>query len=193
MSDLIRTARKRAGLTGGRLGERLGITAGAVSRMERSEREGTIQLDTLRRALDAMGRNLQLDAQPDSPYAGFTPASVTDEINRAIDADEPETALRMLTHALSMLTQHRDRFTQADLERRPSEIGDPRWEQLFRALYADALPGRQRPSWAEPERLDRRWYVFGDYESLRRRAQETTPEGLRKLNIMLDERSLTRA
>ena len=87
MGDLIRTSRSRAGLTGAQLAERLGITVGAVSHMERSERRGTMQLDTLRRALTAMGQDIRLDAVATDPYAAFTRAYVTDEINRAIDHD----------------------------------------------------------------------------------------------------------
>lgn len=44
------------------LADHLGVNVSTVSRMERSERDGTIQLSTLRRALDVMGRDL--DVQP---------------------------------------------------------------------------------------------------------------------------------
>lgn len=194
MGDLIRTSRSRAGLTGAQLAERLGITVGAVSHMERSERRGTIQLDTLRRALAAMGQDLRLDVVATDPYAPFTPANVTDEINQAIDDDRPELALRLVTHAARMIAENPERFSRESLEHRPSEIGDHRWEQLFRALIDDAIPkDRARPSWADPTRLPRAWYPFGQYASLKRRANESTPERLRKLNIMIDERSLSRA
>lgn len=194
MGDLIRTARKHAGLTGAQLAERLGITVGAVSHMERSERRGAIQLDTLRRALAAMGQNIRLDVVATDPYAPFTPANVTDEINQAIDDDRPELALRLVTHAAQMIAEHPEQFSRESLERRPSEIGDHRWEQLFRAIIGDAIPlDRARPSWADPARLPRAWYPFGQYASLKQRAKETTPERLRKLNIMIDERSLSRA
>jgi transcriptional regulator with XRE-family HTH domain len=194
MSDLIRTARRRAGLTGAQLAERLAVTVGAVSHMEQSERRGTIQVDTLRRALAAMGEEVLLDAVASDRYAPFTPARVTDEINRALDENRPELALRLLTHAASVITEHPDRFSRESLERRPSEIGDHRWEQLFRAIVGDAIPrDGARPSWAEPTRLPRAWYPFGEYASLRQRAKQSTPERLRRLNIMVDERSLSRA
>ncbi|MBT2516247.1 helix-turn-helix domain-containing protein [Streptomyces sp. ISL-90] len=194
MSDLIRTARRGAGLTGSQLADRLGISVGAVSHMEQSERRGTIQLDTLRRALAAMGQEIRLDTVARDPYAPFTPANVTDEINRAIDDDRPEFALRILTHAASMIAESPERFSRESLERRPSEIGDHRWEQLFRAIIGDAIPDdRARPSWAEPTRLPRAWYPFGHHASLKSRAKESTPERLRKLNILIDERSLSRA
>jgi len=194
MTDLIRSSRKRAGLTGAQLAERLAITVGGVSHMEQSERRGTIQLDTLRRALAAMGQDIRLDSVDRDPYAPFTPANVTDEINRALDDDRPEFALRALTHAASMIAENPERFSRESLERRPSEIGDHRWEQLFRAVIGDAISDdRARPSWAQPTRLPRTWYPFGQYASLKNRAKETAPDHLRKLNIMIDERSLSRA
>lgn len=194
MSDLIRSSRSRAGLTGAQLAERLGITVGAVSHMERSERRGTIQLNTLRRALAATGCSLQMDAVVADPYAAFAPANVTDEVNGAIDEGRTELALRLMTYAAGMITEYPERFTQEALEYRPSEIGDYRWEQLFRTLIGDAIPqGRARPSWVVPSRLRRPWYPFGQYASLRQRARESTPDRFRKLNIMIDERSLSRA
>ncbi|GAA3860316.1 helix-turn-helix domain-containing protein [Tessaracoccus defluvii] len=193
MSDLIRTSRKRTGLTGAQLADRLGISVGAVSRMERSERAGTIQVDTLRRALAAMGHDVRLDAAPHDPYAAFTPANVTDAINLALDEDRPEYALRLLTQAAATIAAHPARFDDDSLARRPSQIGDNRWEQLFRATMSDAIPSARRPAWAEPTRLSRAWYPFGHYPSLRNRAKAATPERLRILNIMIDQRSLSRA
>lgn len=60
MSSVIRESRERAGLTIYDLAARLGVTAGAVSQMERSEAAGTIKLATLERALNALGRSVQL-------------------------------------------------------------------------------------------------------------------------------------
>lgn len=193
MTDLIRTARKHAGLTGAQLADRLGITVGAVSRMERSERGGTIQIDTLRRALTATGHDLRLETAPHDPYAAFAPANVTDDINLALDEDRPEYALRLLTQAAATIAEHPDRFDEEALERRPSQIGDNRWEQLFRAVIGDAITSSCRPAWAQPTRLPRAWYPFGQYPSLRQRAKDGTPDRLKKLNIMIDQRSLSRA
>ncbi|WP_353816580.1 helix-turn-helix domain-containing protein [Agromyces sp. SYSU T00266] len=194
MSDLIRSSRVSSGLTGAELAERLGVTVAAVSQMEQSERRGTIRLDTLRRALSAMGRDIRLDAVSADPYAPFAPANVTDEVNLALDEGRPEFALRVLTHAASVIAEHPERFSAESLGWRPSEVGDHRWEQLFRAVMGDAIPaGRARPDWAAPTRLRRAWYPFGQYAALKERAKRSTPERLRALNIMLDERSLARA
>jgi transcriptional regulator with XRE-family HTH domain len=192
MTDLIRTTRAQLGLTGHELGERLGVTAGAVSQMERSEREGRIQLDTLRRALRAMDRQLIVDQAVESPYSRYAPARVTDSVAEALADGDTAFALRLITQAAKMVAQHPDALTERELNARPSQLSDPRWEQFLRAMYEDALPEDRRPSWTKPQKLARRWYV-SQFDSLRQRARETTPQRLRDLNIYIDERSLTRA
>jgi transcriptional regulator with XRE-family HTH domain len=190
MSDLIRTTREQLGLTGADLAKRLGVTVGAVSQMERSEREGRIKLDTLERALEAMGRRLSIGASPDSPYANYTPAAVTDQVNDALDERDGSYALRLITHAASVVKAEPDRLTDAELRTRPSRIQDARWEQLFRAIYGDAIPKGRRPEWATPARLNRRWYV-SRFAPLREKAKTSTPDRLRALNIYVDANSLS--
>jgi transcriptional regulator with XRE-family HTH domain len=190
MSDLIRTTREELGLTGSDLAKRLGVTSGAISQMERSEREGRIKLDTLERALEAMGRRLSIGSSPDSPYSDYTPAALTDQINDALDERDGSYALRLITHAASVLKDEPDKLTDAQLRTRPSQIKDGRWEQLFRAVYGDAIPQERRPEWAKPARLNRRWYV-SRFAPLREKAKISTPESLRKLNIYLDANSLS--
>lgn len=51
----IRALRDALGMTAEQLGERMGITQPSVQRLELSEAEGTIQLNTLRRAAEALG------------------------------------------------------------------------------------------------------------------------------------------
>ena len=150
MSDLIRTTRDELGLTGAELAERLGITVGAVSQMERSERGGRIRLETLERALDAMGRRLTIGTAGDGAYADYAPAAVTDQVNEALDQRDQSYALRLITHAAQMLADGSDELTDADLRARPSQIKDGRWEQFFRAVYGRAIPETRRPDWAEP-------------------------------------------
>src|ERR1700733_2316935 len=54
----IRAIREALGMSAAGLAARLGITAGAVTRLEQSEAADRIQLDTLRRAADALGCDL---------------------------------------------------------------------------------------------------------------------------------------
>ncbi len=51
----IRAIRDALGMTAEQLGERLSITQPSVQRLERSEAEDTIQLNTLRRVAEALG------------------------------------------------------------------------------------------------------------------------------------------
>lgn len=60
--SVIASTRRSIGWSMRELAAHLGVNVSTVSRMERSERDGTIQLSTLRRALDVMGRDL--DVQP---------------------------------------------------------------------------------------------------------------------------------
>jgi transcriptional regulator with XRE-family HTH domain len=61
-SDLIRTARRAAGLTQAELARALGTTQAAVARLERTGANPTIK--TLERALQATGHRLELGASP---------------------------------------------------------------------------------------------------------------------------------
>ena len=54
----VRAIREALGMSAATLAERLGTTAGAVSRLEQSEAADRIRLDTLRRAADALGCDL---------------------------------------------------------------------------------------------------------------------------------------
>lgn len=54
----IRAVREALGMSAAALAGRLGITAGAVTRLEQSEAADRVRLDTLRRAADALGCDL---------------------------------------------------------------------------------------------------------------------------------------
>jgi predicted DNA-binding mobile mystery protein A len=54
----VRAVREALGMSASVLAARLGITAGAVTRLEQSEAADRIRLDTLRRAADALGCDL---------------------------------------------------------------------------------------------------------------------------------------
>lgn len=192
MSNLIQSTRTQRRLTGRDLASRLGTTAGAVSQMERSERDGTIQLATLERALRAMGMQTRVGTREETPASRYGPEGVTQTLNEALDEGDTSFALRALTRSTQQLAQHPDAFTADELHYRPSRIKDHRWESLFRALYAAALPQTVRVEWKTAHRLNRPWYP-SEYAALRERAKTTTPPELRALNIFIDQRSLARA
>ena len=54
----VRAIRDALGMTTRQMARRVGVTAMAISSLEESERAGTVQLDTLRRAADALGCDL---------------------------------------------------------------------------------------------------------------------------------------
>lgn len=60
--DLVRDARRNAGLTQAELAKRLGTTQSAIARLERNG--ANPRVDTLSRALDACGRELLLESRP---------------------------------------------------------------------------------------------------------------------------------
>jgi transcriptional regulator with XRE-family HTH domain len=192
MSNVIQSTRKDLGMTGDELARLLNVTRGAVSQMERSERDGSIKLETLRRTLLAMGKSAEITVRPENPSSKYSPERLTQTVNRALDQGDTSFALRALTRATQELRENPEEFDRDALESRSSQIQDPRWEALFRALYSEALPDGVSPAWAEPERLSRPWFV-SQFSPLQDRARTTTPRFLRDLNIFIDERSLTRA
>lgn len=190
MSNLIQTTREELGLTGSQLAARLGTTAAAVSQLERSERDGTIKLASLRRALTAMGRRPIIDVAVDTPGAEYSPDALTDAINTALDQGDETFALRLLTRGAQVARSNPG--VTSETTSRTSRIKDPKWEALFLAIYGEALPEPMRMRLGEPRPLERRWYV-SKYPPLRERAKHSTPQMLRDLNIYLDDRSLARA
>lgn len=63
----IRSIRQALGMTATDLGRRMGITQASVSRMEASEINGSIQLDTLQRAAAAMNCTVVYALIPNPP------------------------------------------------------------------------------------------------------------------------------
>src|SRR5215217_7999866 len=54
----VRAIRDALGMSAADLAERMGVTQSTVARLESSERDGRIQLDTLQRAADALDCDL---------------------------------------------------------------------------------------------------------------------------------------
>src|ERR1035438_1330735 len=65
----VRAVREALGMSAAALSARLGTTAGAVTRLEQSEASDRIQLETLRRAADALGCDLVYLLVPRRPLA----------------------------------------------------------------------------------------------------------------------------
>jgi len=101
----IRAIRDAIGMTGAQLGRKLGMTAQGIASLERSEANGKIQLDTLRRAGEAMNCVLVYALVPRSSLN-----EMVDQRARMLALQ----ALRRVSHSMALEDQQVDR----DLEKR---------------------------------------------------------------------------
>ncbi len=192
MSETIRSIRKAQGISVNALAARLNVTPGAISQMERSDREGTIKLKTLESALAALGRQLIVTAAVRSPLSDYAPPRLAESLSRAIQNGDDTFALRLLTEASHSIRQNPDQISREVLEIAPPPLPDERWDQFFRAMYRNAIPGAQKPYWTNTRKLSEPWFI-SNYPLLRERALQSTPDYLRRLNIFIERRSLSRA
>jgi transcriptional regulator with XRE-family HTH domain len=188
----IKATRRAAGITVKELAMRLNVTPSAVSQMERSEAEGTIKVNTLREALEAMGSSLRMTAGVNERMSRYAPYRVADSLTDSLLKDsDPTFPLRLLTHAIKELSDNASEIDPVEVEIAPTPLPDHRWDTLMRAAYAHAIPARDRPAWTRTSKLPEPWFL-SEYPALRERAKRNTPDYLRRLNIFVDERSLTR-
>lgn len=193
MASTIKSTRLAAGISVNELAKRLGVTPSAISQLERSESEGTIKLNSLREALAAMGANLRLTAGAESRMSRYAPYRVAESLAESLISSRDSTyPLRLLTHAVKELSENADLVDPSEIELAPTALPDKRWDTLMRASFAHVLPKSKRPSWTKVSKLAEPWFI-SEFPALRERAKNTTPEHLRRLNIFIDERSLTRA
>lgn len=101
----VRAIRDAIGMTGAQLARRLGMTAQGIVSLERSEASGKIQLNTLRRAAEAMDCILV--------YALVPKTSLTEMVDHRA-RDIALQALRRVSHSMALEDQQVDR----DLEKR---------------------------------------------------------------------------
>lgn len=145
--SIIRRLRISKGVSVRELAGRLSITAGAVPQMERSEAAGTIGVDTLRRAVNALGEQLIVTSGPvdtsTHPTAPFEMREdrVTYELHRAIAAkliDDPARVLAVVPANLRVLRSR----VQGDLAQRwiddwERAAAGPVWELVRMMLGED--------------------------------------------------------
>lgn len=109
----VRAVREALGMSAADLGRRMGLTRQAVSQLEASEADGTIQLDTLRRAAEALDSVLV--------YA-IVPRASLDEIVTGRARALAEAAVEGVEHSMALEAQSageddRDRLIQELSER----------------------------------------------------------------------------
>jgi len=111
----IRAVREALGMSAAALAVRLGITAGAVTRLEQSEAADRVQLDTLRRAADALGCDLVYLLVPRRPLNAVVRDRARELAHRQIAAVEQ--TMRLEDQETGTAQEMEDRLTEQLLER----------------------------------------------------------------------------
>lgn len=186
--ELLRAARRSAGLTQAELAHLAATSQSAVAAYEGGGREPT--LPVLERMLRAAGHLLSVDMKRDTRI--YRLADLAEDIRAAIDdsrrlrlvfeflrgADEDGQPLRLLVAA------------------EPSTTGSPQFDALLAAMAEDRCTkaGVAPPSWTRsPQRfLDSFWWV-SELPSGRARALVHTPAAYRRRGVMLERHDLEAA
>jgi predicted DNA-binding mobile mystery protein A len=111
----IRAVREALGMSAAALAARLGITAGAVTRLEQSEAADRIRLDTLRRAADALGCDLVYVLVPRRPLNTVVRDRARELAHGQVAAVEQ--TMRLEDQATGTVKEMEDRLTEQLLER----------------------------------------------------------------------------
>jgi predicted DNA-binding mobile mystery protein A len=111
----IRAIREALGMSAAVLAARLSITASAVTRLEQSEAAGKIQLDTLRRAADALGCDLVYLLVPRRPLDAVVRDRARELAHRHVAAVEQ--TMRLEDQATGTASELEEQFAQQLLER----------------------------------------------------------------------------
>jgi transcriptional regulator with XRE-family HTH domain len=198
MTSMIREARERHRITIYELAERLQITPGAISHLEKSERAGTIKIATLRRALQAIGEDLEMASKPITMKSRHLMSARTaaEAINKELKAGDSDAALRLTTQAIDHFRQAKTSSEIADFLRKPAPIEDGNWDTLLATAirWDSKRRGIKAPGWTKrpPLRID--WMPGADttpsteYANFIR--QQAEPEFLEH-RILIRERDFT--
>ena len=119
----VRAIRDALGMSGAQLGKRLGVKAQSIADLEKSEVQGTIQLNTLRRAAEAMNCVVVYALVPRSTLAETVE-------NRAREIARKEFA--QISHTMDLEAQglsKTDRETQIDAYMRDHRRSRDLWEE----------------------------------------------------------------
>ena len=111
----VRAVREALGMSTAALGARLGITAGAVTRLEQSEAADRIRLDTLRRAADALGCDLVYLLVPRRPLSAVVQERARELARSQVAAVEQTMLLE--DQATGQTSELEDRLAERLLER----------------------------------------------------------------------------
>lgn len=111
----VRAVREALGMTAAVLAARMGTSAGAVTRLEQSEAADRIQLDTLRRAADALGCDLVYLLVPRRPLTTVVRDRAHELARRQVEAVEQ--TMRLEDQATGKASEMEDQLAEQLLER----------------------------------------------------------------------------
>src|SRR5690606_6600123 len=149
-----------AGLGVREFARRAGVSAPAILRWEQSEVAGTIQIATLTRALELLGMQLMISAQPKA--AAATAATFGARIQEELALGDLEFALRLVPSTLESLRAAIDDGTLATFLTSPSPaLHDQRMSALLLTAIRWQLHafGITPPVWTDAEPLDEPLYL----------------------------------
>ena len=115
----VQALREALGMSQAALGRRLGVRASSVGKLEASERDGTLQIDTLRRAADALGCELVYVLVPRKP------------IGQMVDDQRLELAKPLLAR------------TRHHMQLEAQDIADPETRQALVRAAEELIPDSQ--------------------------------------------------
>lgn len=122
----LRSLRKALGMTTGQLAERLDVHQSMISKYERSEREGTITLKTLRRVASAMEAELVYVVVPNRSITEMRKRRARHVARRRIES--VQSSMELEDQAISEEEKRRqiDELTRELLDEWPRTIWDER-------------------------------------------------------------------
>lgn len=141
LSTTIKDTRRAVGWTVRELAENLGVAPSTVTRMEQSERDGRIQLGTLQRALNVMGRSPKIDV-----VNNRREERVSMELHRELARKLRRDPQRVLEVVPKNLDRLRTRLTSPigkEWVNRWSELIDGPVDMLIAGMLADTPGARE--------------------------------------------------
>lgn len=186
--DVLRRARRAAGLSQSQLAELAGTSQSAVAAYESGARQPTIPV--LERMVRAAGAELVVDLDVDRSL--FRLSDLALAIERS---DDDQRKLRLVFEFLRGAAEDGHPVPML-VAAEPAPTGDPRFDALLAAIAEDLCVHAEvpPPSWVhESSRfLDRAWWV-SDLPSARAHALVNAPASFRRRGVMLDRRDLEAA
>ncbi len=184
---VIKTARRRAGLTQTELAQRAATTQSSVAAYETGAKEPSMA--TLTRLVAAAEFVIGWSLTPaESPVT-----TTVEAIARRLFADEDAEALRLAADLSTRLESMKPGEVARAIENDPGSTGDGRWDALIAGLAEKAAHGAgvRSPVWTvAPSRFLDSWWFLTPYRSLHASALVDSPPELANRGVFVHEASL---